>query len=72
MPADAFVRGTVMLSSELNAAVVDCIVASVDVFVRSTVVLSSELDASVVNWFGVPEVVCAGGDVPVHLPHFFC
>ena len=40
MSVDVFARGTVVLSSELNATVVDCVVVSVDVFVRGTVMLN--------------------------------
>jgi len=42
-----FVRGTVVLSSELNAEVVDYLVVSVDVFVRGTVLLQRS------NWFAM-------------------
>ena len=48
MSVDVFVRTTV-LSSELNASVVDCIIVLVDVFVRGTVVLSSELNSAVLD-----------------------
>ena len=57
-----FVRATVLLSSGLNAELVDCVLVSVDVFVRGTVMFSSGLNVSVGNCV-VSVYVFVGGTV---------